>query len=137
LLPRESPATNTALAARYPLAFISPPARNFLNSSFANLPDFVAEEKSPRVELHPDDALSRGLATGDAVRVFNDRGAFLATLRITDRTRRGVAVAPSIWWRKLAPGGENANAVTGQALTDLGRAATFYDCLVEVARAPA
>jgi hypothetical protein len=45
-----------------------------------------------------------------------------------------VVVAPSIWWRKLAPGGENANAVTAQALTDLGRAATFYDCLVEVSR---
>ena len=44
-------------------------------------------------------------------------------------------VAPSIWWKKLAPDGANANAVTGQALTDLGRAATFYDCLVEVAQA--
>jgi len=32
------------------------------------------------------------------------------------------------------PAGVNANAVTGQALTDLGRAATFYDCLVEVDR---
>ena len=45
---------------------------------------------------------------------------------------RLVVVAPSVWWRKLAQGGENANAVTSQALTDLGRAATFYDCLVEV-----
>ena len=39
--PRESVATNPTLARRYPLAFISPPARNFLNSSFANLPAFV------------------------------------------------------------------------------------------------
>ncbi len=46
--PRESVASNPALAQRYPLAFISPPARNFLNSSFANLPRFVAEEKCPR-----------------------------------------------------------------------------------------
>ena len=36
--PRESVATNPTLARRFPLAFISPPARNFLNSSFANLP---------------------------------------------------------------------------------------------------
>jgi len=133
ILPRESVATNAALAARYPLALLSPPARNFLNSSFANLADFVAEEKTPRLEIHPDDALARGLATGTPVRVFNDRGAFCATARVTDRARRGVVIAPSIWWRKLAPGGENANAVTSQALTDLGRAATFYDCLVEVA----
>jgi anaerobic selenocysteine-containing dehydrogenase len=133
VLPREAVATNASLAARYPLAFISPPARNFLNSSFANLPAFVAEEKTPRLEIHPDDAHTRRIASGDVVRVFNDRGAFTATARVTDRARRGVVVAPSIWWRKLSPGGENANAVTSQALTDLGRAATFYDCLVEVA----
>ena len=48
-----------------------------------------------------------------------------------------MVVALSIWWRKLSPDGGNANMVTGQALTDLGRAATFYDCLVEVERVAA
>ena len=132
LPPRESAASNPELAARYPLGFISPPARNFLNSSFANLPAFLAEEKTPHLDIHPDDAASRGIASGDVVRVFNDRGSLLVTARVTDRARAGVVVAPSIWWRRLAPGGENANAVTSQALTDLGRAPTFYDCLVEV-----
>ncbi|HJU21992.1 MAG TPA: molybdopterin oxidoreductase family protein [Casimicrobiaceae bacterium] len=132
LPPRESVATNAELAARYPLGFISPPARNFLNSSFANLPAFVDEEKTPRLDIHPDDAAARAILTGDPVRVFNDRGSLLATARVTDRARRGVVVAPSIWWRKLAPGGENANAVTSQAITDLGEGPTFYDCLVEV-----
>jgi anaerobic selenocysteine-containing dehydrogenase len=132
--PRESVASNPELAKRYPLAFISPPARNFLNSSFANLPAFIAEEKTPRLELHPEDAQRRAIATGDRVRIFNDRGSFLATARVSERARTGVVVAPSIWWKKLSPDGANANAVTGQALTDLGRAATFYDCLVEVER---
>ena len=130
--PRESAATNPDLASRYPLGFISPPARNFLNSSFANLPVFVEQEKTPHLDIHPQDAAARGIATGDPVRVFNDRGALLATARLTTRARPGVVVAPSVWWRRLAPGGENANAVTSQALTDLGRAPTFYDCLVEV-----
>jgi anaerobic selenocysteine-containing dehydrogenase len=130
--PRESAASNPALAARYPLGFISPPARNFLNSSFSHLPAFLAEEKTPHLDIHPDDARARGIATGDPVRIFNDRGSLLATARVTERARPGVVVAPSVWWRRLAPGGENANAVTSQALTDLGRAATFYDCLVEV-----
>jgi anaerobic selenocysteine-containing dehydrogenase len=133
--PRESVATNGDLAQRYPLAFISPPARNFLNSSFGNLPAFVAEEKTPKLDLHPADAAARALHEGDVVRIRNDRGSFTATLRVTDRARPGVAVAPSIWWQKLAPDGRNANAVTSQALTDMGRAATFYDCLVEVERA--
>ena len=133
--PRESVQSNPDLARRYPLAFISPPARNFLNSSFANQHEFVVSEKVPQLWLHPDDAAARGIAAGDWVRIHNDRGAFHASARVSDRVKVGVAVAPSIWWKKLAPGGENANAVTGQALTDLGRAATFYDCLVEVTRA--
>jgi len=56
--------TDPARAARYPLAFISPPARNFLNSSFANLPSFVAEERSPRLLIHPDDAAPRRIVDG-------------------------------------------------------------------------
>ncbi len=133
--PWESAASNPGLARRYPLAFISPPARNFLNSSFANLPVSIEEERTPRVEIHPDDAAARDIGDGNSVRVFNDRGNLLAMARVTDRARKGVVVAPSVWWRKLAPGGENANAVTSQALTDLGRGPTFYDCLVEVAPA--
>lgn len=132
--PRESARSNPALAARYPLAFISPPARNFLNSSFANLPTFVAEEKTPHLDIHADDASARGIATGDQVRVHNDRGSFTLTARVGTCARSGVVVAPSIWWKKLSPDGNNANAVTSQALTDFGRAATFYDCLVEVTK---
>jgi anaerobic selenocysteine-containing dehydrogenase len=135
ILPRESAANDPERALRFPLACISPPARNFLNSTFANLPAFIAEERGPRLLMHPDDALARSIETGTMVRIHNDRGAFQAAAEVTDRARPGVVVAPSIWWRKLAPGGENANAVTSQALTDLGRAATFYDCLVEVTRA--
>ena len=132
--PRESVASNPILAERFPLAMISPPARNALNSSFANLPTFLESEKTPHLEIHPVDALARGIASGEKVRVFNARGALILTARVTDRARPGVVVALSVWWRKLSPDGTNANMVTGQALTDLGRAATFYDCLVEVAR---
>jgi len=134
LPPRESALADPELARRFPLAFLSPPARNFLNSSFANLPRFVAEEQTPWLDVAAADAAARGIADGDRVRIFNDRGSFTATARLNGRARPGVVVCPSIWWRKLSPDGENANAVTGQALTDLGRAATFYDCLVEVAR---
>ena len=87
--PYESTASNPDLAGRYPLAFISPPARNFLNSSFANLPVSIAEERMPHVEIHPDDAAARGIGDGDSVRVFNDRGNMLAMARVTDRARKG------------------------------------------------
>src|ERR1700694_2061780 len=99
--PRESSASNPALARQFPLAMISPPARNALNSSFANLPTFLESEKTPHLEIHPDDALARRIASGDKVRVFNGRGALVLTARVTDRARPGVVVALSIWWRKL------------------------------------
>jgi len=130
--PRENALSNPERAKRYPLAFISPPCRNFLNSSFANLPFALAAEKAPRLDIHPDDARARGIADGDEVRVFNDRGAFTVKAAVSTRARPGCVVAPSVWWRKLAPDGRNANDVTSQALADLGGAATFYDCLVEV-----
>jgi anaerobic selenocysteine-containing dehydrogenase len=93
---------------------------------------FFDTEKTPRLDIHPDDASARGIVDGDKVRAFNDRGALVLTARVTTKARPGVVVALSIWWRKLSPDGTNANMVTGQALTDMGRAATFYDALVEV-----
>ncbi|SAL63752.1 molybdopterin-containing oxidoreductase [Caballeronia cordobensis] len=134
LPPYESADGSPELAARYPLAMISPPARNFLNSSFVNIESLRAAEREPHLDIHPDDAEARGISDGAFVRIFNDRGSMQARARLTPRAREGVVVGLSIWWKKLSPDGCNANQVTSQALTDLGRSATFYDCLVEVER---
>lgn len=133
--PRENALANPERARRYPLAFISPPCRNFLNSSFANLPFALAAEREPRLDIHPEDARARNIADGDAVRIFNDRGSFTVKAAVSTRARPGCVAAPSVWWRKLAPDRRNANDVTSQAIADMGGAATYYDCLVEVARA--
>ena len=132
--PAELPSSNPALARKYPLNFLSPPVRNFLNSSFANLPRFRDAEGEPALELHSADAGKRGIRDGDRVRVFNDRGSCLLRARVNDKPRRGVVVAPSVWWRKFTPDRRNANDLTSQRIADLGGAATFYDCLVEVER---
>ncbi|VVE82165.1 molybdopterin-containing oxidoreductase family protein [Pandoraea sputorum] len=131
--PYESVASNPGLAERYPLAMISPPARNFLNSSFVNVDSLRASVGEPTLDIHPEDAAPRGISDGASVRIFNDRGTLNAKARVTEKAREGVVVGLSIWWKKLAPDGKNANEVTSQQLTDLGRAPTFYDCLVDVA----
>ena len=135
LPPHESADGAPELAARYPLAMISPPARNFLNSTFVNIESLRATEGEPHLDIHPADAHARDIVDGDQVRIFNDRGSMQARARVTDKAREGLVVGLSIWWKKLAPDGRNANQVTSQALTDLGGSATFYDCLVEVERA--
>ena len=128
----ESAASTPALAQRYPLAMISPPARNFLNSSFVNVKSLRDIEGEPVLEMHAADASARGLTSGETVDVFNDRGSYACKVVVSARARRGVVNGLGIWWRKLGAQGTNVNEVTHQQLTDIGRAATFYDCLVEV-----
>ena len=131
----ESAASAPDLAAKYPLAMISPPARNFLNSTFVNVQSLRATEGQPQLDIHPDDAATRGVNHGDMVRIFNDRGSFVCQARVTPKARKGLVVGLSIWWKKLAGDGKNANEVTSQRLTDMGRAPTFYDTLVQVEKA--
>ena len=125
----EIPQTN----AEFPLAMISPPARNFLNSSFVNLQSLRDIETEPVLEMHPEDAQMRGIQEGDVIRVFNQRGTYHCKARLNNRARPGVVNGLGIWWRKLGLNGTNVNELTSQNLTDIGRAPVFYDCCVEVA----
>jgi anaerobic selenocysteine-containing dehydrogenase len=128
----ESAQSSPDLAARYPLAMISPPARNFLNSSFVNVKSLRDIEGEPLIEMHADDAAARQLADGARVAAFNDRGRYVATLKVSKRARPGVVNGLGVWWRKLGVQGTNVNEVTHQRLTDMGNAPAFYDCLVQV-----
>ncbi|HYE71344.1 MAG TPA: molybdopterin oxidoreductase family protein [Aquabacterium sp.] len=128
----ESVLSAPELAQRYPLAMISPPARHFLNSTFVNVRSLRSIEGQPLVEIHPVDAQARGIADGALVRVFNDRGSYRCAASISERARPGVVNGLGVWWRKLGVDGSNVNELTSQRLTDIGRAPTFYDCLVEV-----
>jgi anaerobic selenocysteine-containing dehydrogenase len=119
-------------SARFPLAMISPPARNFLNSSFVNVRSLRDIEGEPLLEIHASDAAERGIVSGDVVRVFNERGEYRCTAKVSDRARPGVVNGLGVWWRKLGLDGTNVNQLTSQKLTDMGRGPVFYDCLVEV-----
>ena len=116
----------------FPLAMISPPARNFMNSTFVNIKSLRSMEGEPVLEMHAHDAAARGIASGSIVRVFNQRGDYRVTALVSPRARLGVVNGMGIWWRKLGLSGTNVNQLTSQHLTDLGRGPVFYDCLVEV-----
>jgi anaerobic selenocysteine-containing dehydrogenase len=121
-------------SAEFPLAMISPPARNFLNSTFVNVTSLRAIEVEPLLEIHAADAAARGIEDGAMVRVFNRRGEHRCRAEVSRRARQGVVHGMGIWWRKLGMDGTNVNELTSQRLTDIGRGPTFYDCLVEVER---
>ena len=84
------------------------------------------------VTVHPHDAAERGITDGQYVRVFNDRGQFVALARITDEIAPGVVMAPMGAWRKNAKGHATVNAVNPFVFADLGNAPTFSDAKVEI-----
>ncbi|MEU1236458.1 molybdopterin-dependent oxidoreductase [Micromonospora aurantiaca] len=130
-------AADPELARRFPLTLLTPANRYLMNSTFASLPWHTRRAGPPLVHLHPDDAAARGLADGDAVRVHNDRGAFLAAVAVDEATRPGCAFTYKAYWARRSPGRSTVNAVTGVRDTDLGEAPTFHDCRVEVEPVPA
>ena len=76
--PLESRATEVKAVgnqALYPLEFLSRKADNYMNTTFANLPghQFMERRTAGVLEMHADDADARGIHTGDALWVWNDR----------------------------------------------------------------
>jgi anaerobic selenocysteine-containing dehydrogenase len=133
--PNEAAQRGTPLAARYPLALIAGADHYLLNSVFANVRRQTDRSGPPTVRLHPADAAPRGLGTGDPVRVFNDRGAFLARVEVTDRVRPGVVASTKGRWPGATPGGSTVNATVDERDADMGGGAVFHDNRVEVAPA--
>lgn len=130
----ESAEGDPALHARYPLALLTPSTHHFLNTTFGNVPTLLHKEGTPFIELNVQDAAARGIAHGDTVRAFNDRGETYLTAYVGETVKPGVAVAPAIWWDGQHKKRSGINALTSQRTADMGGGATFYTNLVEVER---
>lgn len=129
---RPAEVADAALAERFPLALLTPKTHLFLNSTFPNQRRQHSAQPEPYVVVHPDDAAARGIEDGRRVRVFNDRGAFHVTARLSDDARPGVAVAPMGWWSADYPDGVGSQATTSQRLTAIAAGPIFNDNRVEI-----
>ena len=140
--PDESRHGKAGTGGEYPLEFLPRKADNYMNSTFANIAQHQEMESSTAgvLEMHAEDAMVRGLASGDPVEVFNARGRIELRARVGDKVPAGV-VSARLDWNKLSgpecSGGSNVNALTAERLTDMGGGPTFYSTLVEVRRAEA
>jgi anaerobic selenocysteine-containing dehydrogenase len=130
--PVESRHGDAGLRERYPLELISPKNDDSMNSTFGNRA--AVDRETATLRMHAADAATRGIASGDQVRVFNDRGSCVLAASVDGCVAPGVAAAPSVRWAKKSPGGRTVNALTSERLTDAGGGPTFYSCLVEVER---
>jgi anaerobic selenocysteine-containing dehydrogenase len=122
--------------AGFPLVLLTAKSHTrFLNTSYSHLPKHGPAEGEPRLQITGSDARSRGIADGAQVRVWNDRGQVRLTAQVSDAVRAGVVCMPFGWWRDQHLSGTSANALTSDALTDLGGGSAFHDTWVEVAPA--
>ncbi len=121
---QEDPATE-----RYPLALISPATSRTISSTFGQL----QRQKTP-LEIHPDDAQGRGIASGDAVRVWNELGEVRVKARLNPDLQAGVVLLPKGMWNRHTDSGNTGNALAPDTYTDLGQGACFNDARVEVER---
>jgi anaerobic selenocysteine-containing dehydrogenase len=83
--------------AEHPFRLVAAPARQFLNSTFTEMPTSRKREGRPTALLHPDDMAALGVAGGDPVRLGNARGSVVVHAVPREGQQRGVVVVESIW----------------------------------------
>lgn len=88
------------LTRRFPLHLISNQPRTRLHSQYDHGAASQASKVAGRepIRINPWDAAARGIAAGEIVRVFNDRGACLAGVLIDDAVRPGVVQLSTGAW---------------------------------------
>ncbi|MCI0549116.1 MAG: molybdopterin-dependent oxidoreductase [Candidatus Rokubacteria bacterium] len=114
----------------YPLILITPASDQRTTSTFGGL---RASDRTPPLEMHPDDAAARGLAGGDLVRVWNDLGEVHLPLVITDAIRPGVVCSLKGTWMRTSDNGQTVSALCPAHHADVSGGACYNDTRVEVA----
>ena len=132
-------------ASRFPLHMLSDQPYTKLHSQLDHSAYSLANKVAGRepIHLHPQDAAERGIADGDVVRVFNERGACLAGARLDAGLRRSVVkLSTGAWWDPQSPGDPaaldrhgNPNVLTRDVgASGLSQGCSAQTCLVEVER---
>jgi anaerobic selenocysteine-containing dehydrogenase len=113
--------------AEHPFRLATSPARNFLNSTFAETRGSSEREGRPEVMIHPEDAVANGVAEGDVVRLGNLRGDIRLHAKVTTAVKPGVLIAEGIWPNSAHLDGEGINVLTGADPVAPYGGAAFHD----------
>lgn len=117
---------------KYPLSLITPNIGSRIHSQFGNLKIIRQTAVPVNIRISPADALSRGIISGQKIRVFNNIGEIRGKAEVSNRISPGLVVFPNgIWFSE----GGGANSLTTGRETDIGFGAAFHDSRVEIERA--
>lgn len=131
--PDESALTETDLSARFPLQMMTPNTKDRIHSQFGRLEMIDSKNTEPSISISPADALPRGIADGDLVRVFNDRGELRLPATLDFGLLAGCVVCFNGYWHGEGAG---VNVLSLGRETDMAYGAAFHDTLVEIERCP-
>ncbi|HEY5718180.1 MAG TPA: molybdopterin-dependent oxidoreductase [Motiliproteus sp.] len=125
-------AVNEDVSEAAPLKLITPPARNFLNTSFSETPSSRRHEQRPCVLIHPLDAARYQINTGAEVVVGNQRAQVRLVAQVSERMALGTLAVEGIWPASDFPDGVGINALVGADVPLPFDGAAFHDCAVWV-----
>lgn len=122
------------------LHLISHQPNGRLHSQLETGPASLSGRRAGReqVLLHPDEAAERDIQDGQTVRLWNARGACLATAKTTDSVAPGVAILPTgAWFTPMGNSGldisGNPNVLTLDVGTSaFGQGCSAHTCLVRI-----
>ena len=136
--PNEVSGGDPKLAERFPLSLISPKPHAFLNSQYANEPAQQRRQGGEQVVIiHPEDAATRKIESGDYVRVFNDRGSFEGKAELSEDVMKGLAAANLGYWQSMNRTLGAVNSTTSSAHSNIGGGGTQSDNLVQIEKVAA
>ena len=131
-------------AERFPLALVANQPSTRLHGQLDGGGHSRAGKVGGRepIRIHPTDASARGIADGDTVKVFNDRGACLAGAVLSEDVRPSVVqLSTGAWFEPVVVDGEricvagNPNVLTADRGTSrLAQGSIGQLALVDVAR---
>ena len=122
---------------QYPLQCIGHHYKGRTHSSYASV-DWLNEAHPQQVWINPVDAESRGIAAGDMVEVFNDRGRIRIPAFVTQRIMPGVLSVPQGAWVRNEGGvdvGGCVNTLTSWHPSPMSKGNPQHTNLVQIAKA--
>jgi anaerobic selenocysteine-containing dehydrogenase len=124
-----SPQSRPDLAQRHPLVLSCAKSVFFRETQDHSIASLRKSAPDPQVEIHPDTAASRGINSGDWVRLTTPAGTVQARAKLNTSLDPSVVFGQHGWWQEChelnlpgyppyGPGSANLNLVLTQAPSD-------------------
>lgn len=122
------------LAKKYPIVFTTERNKMKCHTQFGHNPWLLEIYDEPVLRINPADAEARGIADGDYVRAYNDRGDCVFKAVFHDGCRPGMVIAPKGWEEDQFKQG-HYNNLTSRAFNPFTPNNCFFDVLIEIEKA--